>query len=99
MAFTDIAALAADPGYQSRLAACVFNETLAKPSDYFTDTILRVGPGFAVQAFGPTVASAPGFGDKYTEGGQEAVTDGDLLSAVQANWTRIAALYLPPDIP
>ena len=96
MAFTDVAALAADPQYQARLAACVFNETLIKPPGDFTDTILRVGPGFASQAFGPTVASAPGFGDKYAEFGQEGITDGDLLSATQANWDRIAGLYEPP---
>ena len=96
MTFSDVADLAADPEYQRRLAACVYSETLAKPSDFFTDQILRTGPGFAAQAFGPTIASSPGFGGLYAEGGQERITDGDLLAAVQFNWSRIAALYTPP---
>jgi hypothetical protein len=93
MAYADTAALAADPDYQSRLAVCVISEALGKPVDSFTDQLLRTGPQFAAIVFGPTVASAPGFGDKFATGGQAAVTDGDLLSAVQSNWTRVAGLY------
>lgn len=99
MTFQNTADLASDPQYQQRLAACVFTEALGKPSDPFVDQLLRSGPQFASVIFGPTVASSPGFGEKYATGGEAGVTDGDLLSAVQANWARIAGLYAPPVVP
>ena len=99
MTFADTAALAADTDYRSRLAACVVTESLGKPDDQLADDVLRNGPGFAVNVFGPAVASAPGFGDKYASGGQEAVTDGDLLSAVQGSWARLSDVYAPPATP
>lgn len=95
MTYQDSAHLAADPDFIARLASCVTTEAYAKPPDQFVDQVLR-STGFGAIAFAPTVAVAPGFGDKYAAGGQAAVTDGDLLSAVQASWTRIASLYLPP---
>jgi hypothetical protein len=95
MTFADTAALAADPDYRTRLAACVTTEALGKPDDPLADDVLRNGPGFATAVFGPTVASAPGFGDKYAGGGSAAVTDGDLLSAVQASWVRLSGVYAP----
>lgn len=95
MTYQDSANLAADIQYLERLSACVTTEAIPKPADQFVDQVLR-NPGFASQAFAATVAVAPGFGDKFAMGGQSAVTDGDLLSAVQASWDRIAALYLPP---
>jgi hypothetical protein len=95
MTYADTAALAADPDYGSRLAACVVTESLGKPDDALADAVLRNGPGYAVNVFGPTVASAPGFGDKYATGGAAAVTDADLLSAVQASWARLAGVYAP----
>lgn len=96
MAFADVAALAIDPDYQARLSACVYTEALAKPGDKFSNQIIKLGPNFATACFGPTVAAAPGLGDLYAGGGQAAVTDGDLLAAVQANWARVAALFTAP---
>jgi hypothetical protein len=95
VSFADTAALGADPDYQARLSACVFTEALGKADDSFADTVIKGGPPWAVSVFGPTVASAPGLGEKYATGGQEAVTDGDLLSAVQGSWDRLAGLYSP----
>lgn len=95
MTYQDSANLAADPDYLARLASCVTTEAYAKPSDLFVDQVLR-SAGFGAVAFGPTVAVAPGFGDKYASGGQAMITDGDILSAVQATWLRVSALYLPP---
>lgn len=95
MTFADTAALAADDDYRNRLAACVFTESLGKPGDAFADQIIRQGPTWAASYFGPTVASSPGFGDKYATGGAAAITDADLLSAVQATWDRIAAVNTP----
>jgi hypothetical protein len=99
MTYEDTAALAADPDYGRRLAACVVTESLGKPGDQLADDVIRNGPGFAVNVFGPTVASAPGFGDKYAAGGAAGVTDPDLLSAVQASWERLAAVYAPAATP
>jgi hypothetical protein len=95
MTYQNSAELANDPDFQARLAACVATEAYTKPPDEFVDQLLRNAAWGAI-AFGPTVAVAPGFGDKYANGGQESITDGDILSAVQASWGRIAALYLPP---
>lgn len=93
MTFADTAALAADPDYQSRLAACVVTESLGKPGDSLADAVILNGPQFAARVFGPTVASAPGFGDKYAAGGAAGITDGDLLSAVQASWARLSDVH------
>ena len=95
MTYADTAALAADQEYRERLAACVFTEALGRPADAFADEIIKGGPTWAASWFGPTVASSPGFGDKYAAGGAAAVTDGDLLSAVQAEWDRLAGLFAP----
>jgi hypothetical protein len=95
MTYSDTAALASDPDYLSRLAACVITESLGRPGDALADAVIGNGPGYAARVFGPTVAAAPGFGDKYAGGGSAAVTDGDLLSAVQAGWDRLAGVYAP----
>jgi hypothetical protein len=92
MTYQDTAALGADPEYQQRLSACLTTESLGKTDD-LSDQILR-SAAYGVATFGPVVASAPGFGDKYAGGGQAAVTDADLLSAVQASWDRVAALLV-----
>jgi hypothetical protein len=101
MTLADTAALATDQEYLARLAACVTTEALGKPSDPFVDQLIRNGPQYGAVIFGPTVASAPGFGDAYATGGQEAVTDGMLLSAVQASWDRLSAVFVPtpPAVP
>jgi hypothetical protein len=96
MTFQNTADLAADEQYQQRLSACLYTEALGKPGDALADQLLSSNAYYGVTIFGPVVASAPGFGDKYATGGQEAVTDGDLLSAVQASWARLAGLYAPP---
>ena len=93
MTYQNTADLSADTDYQERLSACLTTEALGRPGDALADQLLR-SPAYGLQAFGPVVASAPGFGDKYAGGGQSAVTDGDLLSAVQASWERIAGLYV-----
>ena len=50
----------------------------------------------------PFISSAPGFGDQYAQGGQEAIEDSELLSATQAAWPKVADLYsdvLNPSLP
>ena len=95
MSYASAAGLSADPEYLDRVAFCALSEATGKPSDPFTDQLMVNGPHYAAQVFGPSIATAPGFADKYAAGGQQAITDGDLLSAVQASWDRLAALYSP----
>jgi len=40
----------------------------------------------------------PGFDTAYAGGGQGAITDGMLLSAIQANWAHVEAVYVPPPV-
>jgi hypothetical protein len=84
--------LIADPTFTGRLNACAANEALAKTGD-FADRILAAW-GYGAQAFQTLVVSSPGF-DKP----QDEVTDGDLLSAVQATWDRAEAIATPPATP
>jgi hypothetical protein len=95
MAYEDVAALTVDQEYQARLGAALMTEALGKPGDALADALLAGGPFLGQSWFGPAVAASPGFGDKFATGGQSAITDGDLLSAVQANWTRMAGLHAP----
>jgi hypothetical protein len=100
MTYQDNANLAADQQYQKRLAAAVYIEALGKPAgDKLGDVILKSQPYTASSIFGPTVASAPGFGEKYAASGDAGITDGDLLSAIQANWDRLADLQPEPATP
>ena len=86
MAYADRAALITDQDFMGRLNACVANEAAGKPADGFTDQILRAW-GYGGQAFGALVISLPGFDRPQAE-----ITDGDLLSGVQASWARAAEL-------
>jgi hypothetical protein len=86
MSYATQAALAKDPDFQARVTAALVNEAVLKPdSDVLAQAIIR-SPGMPAQTFVPVVAAAPGFGDKPD---QSAITDPELLSAVQANWQRV----------
>lgn len=85
MAYSDVAALAADYDFQLRVAACYATETLSTP-----DTN---PPGWAAD-HAWQMASQPGFGDAYASaiaGGVErpgldpsVISDGQILAAVQS---------------
>jgi hypothetical protein len=92
MSYSDISALGRDVEFARRLAAGLTVEATPKSGDLLADQILR-SPDYGASLFMPLIASAPGFGDKYATGGQEAVTDGDLLAAMQASWSRVTELY------
>lgn len=92
MGYQDTANLATDNDFRARLAACLSGEAMGKVGDGLADLILK-NPSSAANMFMPLVSASPGFGDKYAAGGQDQITDGDLLSSVQANWARVAALY------
>lgn len=82
MSYQDRSALVSDSTFTARLNACVANEALGKSGD-FADRILLAW-GWGGQQFLGSVVSSPGF-----DRPQEQITDGDLLSAVQANWARV----------
>jgi hypothetical protein len=92
MAYQDVANLGLDPDFRLRLMACLTTESVLKVGDALADLCLRT-PASGADMFMPYVSSAPGFGDKYAAGGQESITDGEILAAVQASWPKVAALY------
>ena len=91
MTYLDQANLATDVAFGNRLSACLTEQATSKSDSLAADT-LRL-PYQAVGRFMPFVAVAPGFGDAYATGGQEAITDGMMLAEVQAQWDSVAALY------
>jgi len=92
MAYQDVYNLGTDPLFRNRLVATLTTESATKTNDPLADQALRNPDGTAVW-FMPFISSAPGFGDQYATGGQEAIDDGELLSATQAAWPKVSALY------
>jgi hypothetical protein len=82
MAYADRANLITDPTFMGRLNAAIANEAMPKEGDNFADQILRAW-GWGGQVFSPLVISLPGFDVPEAQ-----VTDGMLLSGVQATWDR-----------
>jgi hypothetical protein len=81
MAFWDISQLAADNDFIQRTRACVASEGEPDPVGWSNDHMWQM-------------AGTPGFGDKYSYAintgvenpgrNESVITDGDILSAVQA---------------
>lgn len=94
MSYADNAALGLDSAFVYRLGAALGVEALSR-SDPLSNTILAQPSSTSAFLFMPAVSSAPGFGDMYATGGSEAISDGDILSAVQASWERVAAAVAP----
>jgi hypothetical protein len=96
------AALATDPDFQARVKACTTAQANVFKDDDRPDiaglahAMLRndIAP---LTTFWNLIAAAPGFGDSVDSGDgtidQSAVTDPDLLAAVQAAWPTVADLY------
>ena len=92
MSYADTSALGKDPDFNNRVSACLDTEAIGKTDDV-SDQILKNNPAkYMVGVFMPFVASAPGLSDAYAAGGQEAISDGDILSAVQGAWARVGEL-------
>jgi len=91
--------LAADQNFQQRLTACTSEQAGAFDDDpdpanaSLADRILADAT-LGLSYFIWPVATAPGFGDAAD---QEAISDGQLLAAVQALWPTVAAIH--PDEP
>lgn len=86
MSYTDGAALASDPTWIGRVNACVTTEAIGM-STPFADRLMSSW-GWGASIFMPFLVASPGF-DKA----QDQITDGDLLAAVQAHWSRVESLY------
>ncbi len=90
MPYQDRAALVTDPVFIGRLNACVTNEALpmAQAGDPFGQRLMTAW-GWGGTIFMPWVSSAPGFDVAGAD-----ITDGMLLSAVQASWAEVQALNM-----
>jgi hypothetical protein len=97
MTYQQIADLGKDEAFLERLAAAV-TEQAKSHSDYAAESSLR-SPSQGATMFMPFVSTEPGFAAAYGEGGQEAITDGMMLSAIQANWDAVNTLWAPISTP
>ena len=96
MSYENEADLASDIPFARRLASCITEE--AKGKDDNISTLILLNPSNGAGYFMPFISTAPGFGEKFAEGGSRSIEDAEILSAVQANWEAVAELY-PADPP
>lgn len=94
MSYADQAALASDPEFQARLTAAVVKEAKGKNDQLAAEALKN--PVWGQQMFGPFIVSEPGFD---TAGGQVSIDDAMILSAIQANWNRVAQTWFPAATP
>ena len=92
MPYEDRATLVTDPVFIGRLNACVTNEAMpnAQAGDQLGERLMTSW-GWGGTIFMPWVSSAPGFDVE-----QSTITDGMLLSAVQASWSQVESLNFTP---
>lgn len=105
MTYTIINQLTNDPGFNTRTASCCTEQAMTFKDDArplfvsLADDILR-GSAAANGMFVRMGAVAPGVADKATEADgsidSSLITDGDILSIVQAQWPVVAELLYPP---
>lgn len=93
MAYSDMAALAVDPDFIARLSQCVCEQAQTPGHDDATGQAALRSPAMASTMFMPFISTAPGFGDAYATGGQESITDGMVLAAVQAKWQDVGGVW------
>ena len=98
MSYADEAALATDAAFTSRLNACLCEEAQTKPEDDVLAPVVLRSPQYGGGLFMPFVSTAPGFGEAYAND-PDGITDAMLLSAVQAAWPKVAAIYHDPTQP
>jgi hypothetical protein len=94
------ASLVDDTALQGRAAACVFGQAEIYKDDGRPDIAALAryhlkSPSLIQTIWAPFIAAAPGFADHA--GDSSAITDGDLLATVQADWPTVAALWFAPD--
>jgi hypothetical protein len=106
MSYQGQAQLEADFWWQQRNRSVAIQQAETFKDDQRPDwqataqSILRDDPGFAL-TFSRIAAGGPGIADKADNGDgtidQSKVTDADLLSLTQANWSVVAGLYFAED--
>jgi len=102
MSYQSIAQLTGNAVFAGRVDAAATEQAETFKDDQRPDFVslsqdLLRGEPAPLFAFVRTVAAAPGIGDMADNGdgtiSQEQVTDGDILSAVQANYPTVVALF------
>jgi hypothetical protein len=107
LAYLTQALLATDTDFIRRVTACcneqaeTFRNDARPPFVSLANSVLR-GEAEGTNAFVRFTASAPGIAEKAATSDpnivdSSQVTDGDLLSTVQANWQVVADLYFNED--
>jgi hypothetical protein len=102
MSYDSVSQLNRDPDFSGRVRSCVTEQAAPLTSDANLATAacaqagLR-GDGIIMDTFVRTTSSAPGLGDKADKGDgtidQSLIVDGDLLAAIQDNFSTVAALF------
>lgn len=96
MSYENQAGLKASDPFRARVDACATEQALVFKDDARPDikalANAQLSSGMAASGLLPFICSSPGFGD-VTD--QSAITDGQLLSAVQTHWPTYAALVFP----
>lgn len=100
MSYEDQARLRADGPLQSRTSTAVFEQATIFKDDGRADiaALARRHLGYAagvLEVWMPFVATAPGFADHADD--TSAITDADLLAAVQGGWPVVASVYYQAD--
>jgi hypothetical protein len=100
-------ALTYDDGFVSRCRAALTNQSVVFKDDTRPDiaalatSVLTAGDPQETLTFVSMLAAAPGFADMVDQGDgtvdSTQISDGDILSAVQAEWPTVAALFYAPD--
>lgn len=98
MSYQDQADLAQHPIFGLRLGAALAEEARGRGSTGLAALVMR-SPAEGARVFMPFIASAPGFGAQYALDGQQGINDGMILSAIQASWADVEAIYFPPTEP
>lgn len=91
MSFEDIDHLTQDSAFAGRVRACAVQQAETYKDDARADFVAlandQLTGGATYLAFVRIVAAFPGLAEA------EEITDGDILSQMQANWQTVAALY------
>ena len=82
--------LNSDQTFMARIQAAITTEARGKVDADPLASAIMASPPRGASMFMPWISSAPGFADKYQSEGQTGITDGDILAAVQAEWSGVA---------
>jgi hypothetical protein len=104
MTYSLMAALITDETFVSRVEVCAMEQAKVIANDGRTtgrDLSLAVeviASMYNGARLVPIVATEPSFAELYENGGQESISDGMILAAVQQRWST-AALPFVPSVP